>query len=245
MTDNSKKMDTETKTLTPEQKLAMQNDLIQMMVHDLKGPLMEVSANLDLLVNSADINELDKDVAQTALEGSEEMYELVVDILDLGKMEAGALKPEKSRVNIGDLCEKEVRKLAQTADDKNVDIQLIKEGDLEAAVDGKLMGRVIANFLSNGIKYSPSDKELQLSAKEEDGFVKVSFADKGPGVPPEYGERVFDKYVQVEMRTHKRKGATGLGLPFCKMAVEAHGGTVGLNDTATGSEFYFHIPKDG
>ena len=223
----------------------MQNDLIQMMVHDLKGPLMEISANLDLLVNSADLNELNREVTQTALDGSQEMYELVVDILDLGKMEAGALKPEKSRVNIGDLCEKEVRKLAQTADDKNVSIRLIKEGELDATVDGKLIGRVIANFLSNGLKYSPSGKELRVTAKHEDGFVTVLFADKGPGVPPEYGERVFDKYVQVEMRTHKKKGATGLGLPFCKMAVEAHGGTTGLNDTDTGSEFYFHIPQDG
>jgi len=216
-----------------------------MIVHDLKGSLMGVSSNLDLLVNSTDIPELEREIAQTALEGSQELYEMVMDMLDLGKMEAGALTLEKSRVDIGELAEKEVRKLAQLSDDKGVEIRLQKEGNLEADADEKLMGRIIANFLSNGLKYSPPGKEITVTAKEEGESVKVLFRDNGPGVPPEYGDTVFDKYVQVEMRTHKRKGATGLGLPFCRMAVEAHSGQTGLNRLDEGSEFYFLIPKNG
>lgn len=216
-----------------------------MIAHDLKGSLMGVSSNLDLLVNSTKIPELEKEIAQTALEGSRELYEMVMDMLNLGKMEAGALTLEKSLVNMGELAEKEVRKLAQLSDEKGVVIRLEKEGNLEAEADKKIMGRVIANFLSNGLKYSPPGKEVAVTLKEEDEYVKVLFRDKGPGVPPEYGDTVFDKYVQVEMRTHKREGATGLGLPFCRMAVEAHRGQVGLNRLDEGSEFYFLIPKNG
>ena len=232
------------KELTAEQKLAFQNDLIQMIVHDLKGPLMGVSSNLDLLANSPQLPELEKEIAQTALEGSQELYEMVTDMLNLGKMEAGALTLEKSRVDMGELAEKEVRKLAQLSDDKGVEIRLEKEGNLEANVDETLIGRVIANFLSNSLKYSPPDKEVIVTVKGDGKSVTLLFRDQGPGVPPEYGETVFDKYVQVEMRTHKRKGATGLGLPFCRLAVEAHSGQVGLNRPDEGSEFYFSIPKD-
>lgn len=233
------------KELTAEQKLSHQNDLVQMIVHDLKGSLMGVSSNLDLLVNSADMPELEKEIAQTALEGSLELYEMVMDMLDLGKMEAGAMTLEKSRVDMGELAEKEVRKLAQLSDDKGVEIRLEKKGRLEADADEKLMGRVIANFLSNALKYSPPGKNVTVTAREENDCVKVLFRDRGPGVPPEYGDTIFDKYVQVEMRTHKRKGATGLGLPFCRMAVEAHSGQAGLNRLDEGSEFYFLIPKNG
>jgi K+-sensing histidine kinase KdpD len=231
--------------LTAEQKLSFQNDLVQMVVHDLKGALMEISANIDLLVNSAEISETDREFAKTALDGSNDLYEMIMDMLSLGKMEAGALKLEKSRVNMGEIAEREIRKLAQTTDDKNMAIHIKKEGILEVNADEKLIGRVIANFLSNGLKYSPPGNDLSVTVKEEGDFVKILFRDKGPGVPPEYGERVYDKYVQVEMRTHKRKGATGLGLPYCRMAVEAHSGQVGLNNVDPGSEFYFIIPKDG
>ena len=216
-----------------------------MIVHDLKGPLMGVSSNLDLLVNSKQLPEMEKEVAQTALEGSEELYEMVMDMLTLGKMEAGVLTLEKSGVDMAVLAKKEIRKLAQLSDDKGVVIRLEQEGNLVANVDEKLMGRVVANFLSNSVKYSPPGKTVTVTAKEEGESVKLLFRDTGVGVPPEYGDTIFDKYVQVEMRTHKRKGATGLGLPFCRMAVEAHSGEVGLNRLDEGSEFYFLIPKNG
>ena len=216
-----------------------------MMVHDLKSPLMGVSSNLDLLINSTQLPEIEKEIAQTALEGSEELYEMVMDMLTLGQMEAGVLTLEKKSVDMGELADKEVRKLAQLSDDKGVTIRLEKEGSLAANVDEKLMGRVMANFLSNGLKYSPPGKRVTVTAKEEGESVKLLFRDEGPGVPPEYGDTIFDKYIQVEMRTHKRKGATGLGLPFCRMAVEAHSGQVGLNRLDEGSEFYFLIPKNG
>ena len=238
MSDNKKE-------LTAEQKLSFQNDLIQMIVHDLKSPLMGISANLDLLANSEQLPELEKEIAQTALEGSEELHGMVMDMLALGKMEAGALVLETSSADMGEIAEKEVRKLAQLSDDKGVTIRLEKVGGLVANVDEKLMGRVMANFLSNSLKYSPPGKTVTVTAKEEGESVRLQFLDNGVGVPEEYGDTIFDKYVQVEMRTHKRKGATGLGLPFCRMAVEAHSGQVGLNRLDQGSEFYFLVPKNG
>ena len=226
-----------------EDKLSLQNDLIMMIVHDLKGPLMEIASNIDLVVNSEDISDLDREFARTALEGSRHMYDLVMDLLDLGKMEAGILRLDKSCFDLGELASKELMRLSQTAEDKGVKVHLEKEGNLKVTADKRLIGRVIANFLSNSLKYSPAEGRVSLRLEEDGENINMYFRDSGPGVPEEYRDKIFDKYVQVDLRTHKREGGTGLGLPFCKMAIDAHSGKVGVNALSRGSEFYLRIPK--
>jgi len=106
------------------------------------------------------------------------------------------------------------------------------------------LGRVIANLLSNGLKFSPSGSVLRVfvSRKEKTGRFMVK--DEGPGVPPAYRKVIFDKYTQVELRTHRVPGGTGLGLTFCKLAIEAQNGIIGVEDVPVGSEFYFEMPLD-
>ncbi|GMT42931.1 MAG: hypothetical protein IEMM0002_1342 [bacterium] len=228
-----------------EERSALQNDLVQMVVHDLKAPLMEISANIDLLVKSGDISERDRGFAVIAYEGSLRLHRMITDMLDMGKMESGALNLDKTLFDMGEIAEKEIRAFSETSREKNVRINLIRDGDFEVMADEKIIGRVISNFVSNGLKFSAPGANLAVMVKQDDNFVKMIFKDTGPGVPSEYGEMIFDKYVQAEMRTHRRMGGTGLGLPFCKIAVEEHGGRVGLNIVERGSEFYFVIPKNG
>lgn len=223
----------------------MQGDLINMMVHDLKGPLMEVISNLDLINGSPDLGEDNREYATTAMEGCQGMYELVQDMLDLGKMEAGMMKLEKAEFDLSAAVKAEVEKMRRTAEDKKAPIELKAPEAVTIIGDEKLLGRVVANLISNGLKYSPPGNPLKVIVQEREGAAIVMVKDQGPGVPAEYRERIFEKYAQVELRTYRRQGSTGLGLPFCKMAVEAHGGKVGLNCPDRGSEFYFVIPKNG
>lgn len=230
--------------MTAEQKLAMQGDLINMMVHDLKGPLMEVISNLDLLAGSEHLDENEKEFAQTAMEGCTGMYDMVQDMLSIGRMESGMMKLEKSSFNLSEVIKTELEKIRRQAEDNRVTVELKCPAELTVYADQKLIGRVAANLISNGLKYSPPGAPLKISISDSDIASIVLIKDQGPGVPAEYRESIFEKYVQVELRTHRRQGSTGLGLPFCKMAVEAHGGKVGLNSLERGSEFYFALPKN-
>ena len=231
--------------LSSQEKLNRQADLANMVVHDLKGPLMEMMANLDLLVNSAEISEMDKEFAQTAMEGCTGLLDLVTDLLNLGKMESGMLRLEKTAVDITQMLRDELKKVRLTAEDTRVAVELEGNNTVMAEADGKLIRRVVANLVSNGLKFSPPGTKLRVSVADTSAGVKVTVKDEGPGIPPNYRASIFDKYTQVDLRTHKQPGGTGLGLTFCKMAVEAHGGTIGLEEVSNGSQFYFVIPKNG
>ncbi len=229
---------------TAEQKLAMQGDLINMMVHDLKGPLMEVISNLDLINNSEHLDENEKEFVQTAMEGCTGLYDMVQDMLNIGRMESGMMNLEKTQFNLCDVVKAELDKVRRQAQDNRVAIELKSPAELTVNADQKLIARVAANMISNGLKYSPPGTPLKVSVSDGGTAAIVVIKDQGPGVPVEYRDSIFEKYVQVELRTHRRQGSTGLGLPFCKMAIEAHGGKVGLNSPERGSEFYFALPKN-
>ncbi len=231
-------------SLSAEEKLERQNDLVHMMVHDLKTPLMGIISNLDLVVNAKNLSELEKEFANTAMEGSQELYSMVMDILDLGKMETGILSLEFSSFDLGELAQRELKKFKQIADGNKVNVHFEKKGDLSVTADERIMKRIMANLISNGLKYTPPGKNLQVFAEDAGESVKIRVKDEGPGVPSEYKERIFDKYFQIELRSHRKKGATGLGLPFCKMAAEAHNGEITLISTEEGSEFTVSIPKE-
>lgn len=237
--DDSAKME-----ITAEKKLSLQGDLINMMVHDLKGPLMEVISNIDLLANSEHLDENEKEFAQTAMEGCTGLYDMVQDMLNIGRMESGMMNLEKTTFNLCDAVKAELEKVRRQAGDNRVTLELKAPAELMVHADQKLIARVAANLISNGLKYSPPGTVLKVSISDGGAAAIVLIKDQGPGVPVEYRESIFEKYVQVELRTHRRQGSTGLGLPFCKMTVEAHGGKVGLNSPERGSEFYFALPKN-
>ena len=105
---------------------------------------------------------------------------------------------------------------------------------------------MIQNLLGNALKFTPSDGWIRLGIEPDENRVCVRVRDNGPGVPPEYQERIFEKFGQVEARANRQKHSTGLGLTFCKLAVEAHGGSVGVeSEVDKGSTFWFVLPKDG
>jgi two-component system sensor histidine kinase/response regulator len=105
--------------------------------------------------------------------------------------------------------------------------------------DGPIIRRVIMNLLSNAIKFTPVKGHITLTMVPHDGDVRVSVTDTGPGIPPEFHESIFDMYAQVDVREF----SSGIGLTFCKLAVEAHGGTMGVESAVgAGSTLWFQVP---
>ena len=110
-----------------------------------------------------------------------------------------------------------------------------------AVYDEGLVGRVVANLLSNALKFTPANGEIKLTLTCQAQTARVAVADTGRGIAPEYHQKIFEKFGQAEIQ-HKRIG-TGLGLAFCKLAVQAHGGQIGVeSEPGHGSTFWFTLP---
>jgi signal transduction histidine kinase len=232
--------------LNSDEKLARQTDLVNMMVHDLKGPLMEIIANLDIVLSNESIQGVDKECLATAMEGCQNMMEAVQDMLDLGKMESGMLQPKLEKVDLAQIVEGRLKAINGTLLEKEMKAVFDNKTPILVKADPKLLNRMIANLFSNALKFSPPSSTLRVFTGKNGNMARFTVKDMGPGVPPEYREHIFGKYAQVEMRTHRVAGGTGLGLTFCKMAAEAHHGTIGLEDDGTtGAKFFFEIPLDG
>jgi K+-sensing histidine kinase KdpD len=112
-------------------------------------------------------------------------------------------------------------------------------------VDGEIIERVLLNLVDNALKFSPTDSRVMVRAHASNApheFVQIDVQDSGPGVPEEYRGRLFDRFVQIEGRHGKRRG-TGLGLTFCRLAIQAHGGRIWIEDNPRGgSVFAFTLP---
>jgi len=105
---------------------------------------------------------------------------------------------------------------------------------------------VIANLVGNAIKFTPASGRIRVAVQGSDGGVRVSVSDTGPGIPPEFHDKIFEKFGQVEAARQGAKHSSGLGLTFCKFAVEAHGGSIGVESVVgQGSTFWFVVPLRG
>ena len=114
---------------------------------------------------------------------------------------------------------------------------------LIAQCDESLLSRILGNLLGNALKFTPAGGEIKIAVSGRDAEARIVVSDTGPGIPREYHRRVFEKYFQIEDGRGSR--GTGLGLTFCKLAVEAHGGRIGVaDDIGTGCSFWFTLPLE-
>ena len=110
--------------------------------------------------------------------------------------------------------------------------------------DADLITRVIANLVGNAIKFTPEGSKVAISMERNGDGAKLCVADTGSGIPREYHEKIFEKFGQVEARQQRKMYSTGLGLTFCKLAVDAHGGKIGVeSEVDRGSTFWFTLPS--
>jgi signal transduction histidine kinase len=225
---------------------ALRDSLTHMIVHDMRTPLTSLLTGLQTLEGMGELNETQAECLGMSIQGGQSLLRMINDLLDISKMESGSLQLECAELNVGDLVLQAFQQVAQLAAEKR--IALVKEisPDLPSlyADDEKLL-RTLVNLLGNAIKFVPRGGAVTLSARlsDREKAVLFSVSDTGEGIPGEAFDRIFDKFGQVETRSAGRRMSTGLGLTFCKMAVEAHGGRIWVeSELGRGSTFSFVIP---
>jgi K+-sensing histidine kinase KdpD len=223
----------------------IRTELFNMLIHDLKGPISEVLANIDIL--SYTVTGENLDYVESARTGCDTLFRMVADLLDIAKMEEQSLELNVEVIIPSDLIREALSRLQGLSQSRNVLLgeRFPKSGETFAIkADRGILLRVLQNLLTNAIQFSPAG-ETVVTGFESIGPGKILFyvEDNGPGVPPAYRDAVFDKFTQISSRKDGRKYATGLGLTFCKMAVNLHYGSIRIADDGKyGSRFEFILP---
>ena len=222
----------------------LRDDLTNMIVHDLKNPLAGIMGTLDLFLSGA-LGEFKGDQLKFLKNmqfSSKRLINLIMDLLQIKKMEDGNVVLNRAKVKCGDFVAS-VSWLADLAKRESKSLNIDYDSDLELFIDADLIARVIENLVSNAIKHTGKEGIITVNIKKIEEGALFEVVDTGEGIPEEYLDRVFDKFFKVEQQQLKGKLDTGLGLAFCKLVVDAHGGKIGVESKiGSGSRFYFNLP---
>lgn len=229
---------------------SMRDSLTAMLVHDLRTPLTSIIGPLEMLGAelTSQLNAEQKELLTMCTRSGYRLLSLVNDLLDVSKMESGEMTLHRTAVQPADLAADAAQQLTPLAREKGINlVRRIAPNLPPLDADPELLGRVLVNLIGNALKFTPSDGTITVSARHDEQEAAVVFTvhDTGEGIPQEAFGRIFDKFGQVETRQAGRKMSTGLGLTFCKMAVEAHGGRIQVESAVgQGSTFSFTIPYE-
>lgn len=227
-------------------------DLSRMIIHDLRSPLAAVTTSLKLLTDIIPSDSELKPVVQTTTEAGRravrKLMSRVDSLLDVARMESGQMYLERRSTELATLVDSVCIELSPLAHELNVKLQSLVPDNLPPLeIDPDKVERVLLNLLDNALKFSPSDTMVTITTQTSvvgasGGFIRIHVIDQGPGVPDEYKQTLFDRFVEVKGRVGRRRG-TGLGLTFCRLVVEAHGGAIWIEDNPQGgSIFAFTLP---
>lgn len=222
-------------------------DTITYIVHDLQNPLASVLANTEFLIGQESLPVDLREASYDILESSRAMQRMVQNLLDISRSEDGALTPNPQPVDVGELIKHISVEMAYRLGEKQLKLETAVEMDgVRVNADPDLMRRLVENLLDNAFKYSPQSGVVEFHAKPTtDDAVEIRVIDHGVGVPEEMREQVFDKYVRLE-REHTRASRTGrgLGLAFCRLAAEVHGGRIWVEPAQpNGAAFCVQLPR--
>lgn len=218
----------------------LRDSLVHMVVHDMKSPLTALRMFLGLIHLSIKKVEPELlEVCRSAQAGVDSLTAMADQMLELSRLEAGALVPDVRSVDFTALSALVVDSLRPLAGSKR--LRLLASPAEWIKCDEDLARRILQNLLSNALKFSPEEGLVLVRLRRENQGLRIEVEDQGPGIPPEEHLRIFEKFAQVE--GSKRRYGTGLGLTFCKLAVQAHQGAIGVeSQPGKGSRFWFTLP---
>jgi two-component system sensor histidine kinase/response regulator len=220
----------------------LRDDLVRMVVHDMRSPLAALLINLRILKRgAASLGEDDRSILQSSLDSADVLDRMANDLFDVSRLEDCRMPVERAEWDLTRMAH-DVRSVLGTLDvDRPIDIETVEP--VTVTCDGALIRRVIENLVGNGMRHTPAGTRLRISITRGEGRVRVAVHDQGRGVPPEARKKIFEKFGTVEARQESAYHSAGLGLAFCKLAVEAHGGTIGVEPgVPSGSTFWFELP---
>jgi two-component system sensor histidine kinase/response regulator len=224
----------------------VRDDLMKMIVHDLKSPLTSVLATLELLGDGAfgSLTDEQKRAVGEAEGKSEDLLALIEDILEVARIEEAAVKitpePIAPLALLSELMHEWRHRFQQEGTKATVRVD---DDTPIFHADKILLKRVFSNLIQNAVTHSSREIELTITARQAGDSVLFTVTDNGPGIPPEYHEVIFRKFGQVSGGTAPRVRSSGLGLTFCKLVVDLHGGMIWVRSReGEGSAFHVQLP---
>jgi signal transduction histidine kinase len=222
------------------------SDFIAKISHELRTPMTSIKGAMDyisakILKEGRDTEELNEflDVIRN---NADRLIRMVNDTLDLERIESGMFDLHYSEVDLLSLVKEVIISFQSISGEKNITFKIMSTVKVMVTVDEDRIRQVLINIVSNALKYSPPDSEIQVTITESEESVIASIKDSGPGIPPEVREKIFDKFYTIG----KRQG-TGLGLAICKGIIEAHKGEINVvSEPGAGNNvFSFSLPREG
>jgi signal transduction histidine kinase len=219
-------------------------ELSALLVHDLRSPLTAIIGNVAFMLER-ERSEADHDCLRDVKRAAENIHRMVIDLLDISLSEDGALTPKLELVELRSLFADVHAAMAHSAVSKGQTLEVLGfEGPERIEADRELLRRVMQNLVDNSIKYGASGGRIVLDAFRSGQSVVLRVRDRGPGVPEAYRVRIFDRYARVERSPDRSEPSSrGLGLHFCRVAIEALGGKIWVEDNEPqGACFCVQLP---
>jgi NtrC-family two-component system sensor histidine kinase KinB len=222
----------------------LREDLTSMIYHDLRSPLANIVSSLDVVAEMVpeEGRETVLSILKIAENSTNRIQRLVSSLLDVNRLESGQPVADQSTVDTLALIESAVQDIEPIAKGRHQTITMDLPAQLPSIwVDEDMALRVLINLIENSSKFTPSGGKLEVGARYEGDWVHIWIKDSGPGIPPEEQEHVFDKFARL--RGKEKQGGFGIGLAFCRLAVQGHGGRIWVeSQPGQGAAFHFTFP---
>lgn len=237
---------------------SLRDDLSAMIYHDLRSPLANIVSSLDMLkalIPDQEDKEVMQQVLSIAVRSSERLQRLINSLLDINRLEAGQPITNRKEIEVAPLINEALDAIQPITGTKHQHVQIeLGENLPRIWADEDMIRRVLINLLENGSKFTPVEGVLVVGASAEQDMVQFWIRDSGPGIPPEASEIIFNKFSRLagdrsageSLPSERIPKGLGLGLAYCKLAVQAHGGKIRVeSDPGEGSRFIFTVPAAG
>jgi NtrC-family two-component system sensor histidine kinase KinB len=222
---------------------ALREDLMAMIYHDLRSPLANVVSSLEVLSDMVDEkDESAHSMLGIAANSTARIQRLVDSLLDLNRLEAGQPVADQKMADPFALVQQALKDVAPAAEGRRQKVKSDLPKHLPLIwVDADMTRRMLVNLLENAIKFTPTEGLIRVGAKQDGEWLQFHVRDNGPGIPPADQERIFEKFTR--MRGNDRPGGLGVGLAFCRLAVQGHGGRIWVeSQPGEGAIFHFTLP---
>lgn len=222
----------------------VRRDFVANVSHELKTPLTSISGYAETLVHDSVDQETSRRFLSVILANARRMQQLVDGLLDLSKIESGGWHPEPEVLDAAAVARESWALLADRAEQRQVEFDTdVEPGAERVYADADALRTILSNLLDNALRYTPPGGTITLRARREDGGVRLSVRDTGPGITSEHLHRIFERFYRADAARSRDEGGTGLGLAIVKHLVEAHEGKVSADSTiGAGTEIVVWFP---
>ena len=224
----------------------VKNEFLANISHELRTPLNSILGFADILSTEiyGNLNSKQKEYIEDIKVSGTHLLGMINEILDMSKIEANAMKIVKSTFWISRALDEVCNVLAPLAQKKNITLDKSMIADFEVFADYQKIQQILYNLVSNAIKYSPENNQVDIAVMKGENNLRIAVHDNGIGIDPKYHGKIFAKFVQLDSAYTKKESSTGLGLTITKELVELHGGKISLiSEVNNGSTFIVEIPN--